>query len=673
MQRDLKPSSRQLPVTEGDVLTVRSLTAATLLSLAAAGAAPATSQSTQPVLSQRSVPLLHKDGLTFKDMNRNGRLDLYEDWRLPSRERAADLLKRMSLVQKAGLLVHAMAPNGENFDGPIELPAVQADIIGKHIRYFLNNSTGLPSDMAGRMNSAQEVAEREPLAIPVTFSSDPRNHINSAIGQSVDAGQFSQFPETLGLAATGDVDLVRNFGRIAGAELHAVGIRMTLSPMADLASEPRWGRLNGTFGSDPDAVGRFTAAYIEGFQAGRDGLHPGSVATVVKHWVGYGAEPDGYDAHNYYGRTLALTNESLPVHIRPFEQAFAVHAAGVMPTYGQPAPGLIIGGEPAEQVGAGFSRQMLQGLLRGTYGFDGIIVTDFLVAADCLKECREGTLDLNNTGMPWGVEDLTPQQRIAKAFHAGVDQIGGSSDSDLVLALARKGEISGTRIDQSVTRLLLQKFDLGEFENPYADAAASDKLVGTPASRAAALAAQQQSQVVLENRGNSIPLIAGTKVWAWNVASDALAAHGLVPESDPSAADAMLLRIAAPYQVRPNSFFGPYLKEGPLSFPPDNKDYQAFLRAAGTGKPLIVVAYLDRPAILSEIAAKAKTLVVEFGASDSAVLDILAGSACAKGKLPYELPSSNAAVAGQQPDVPDDSLSPLYARGAGMTISGCGG
>ncbi|HET6522877.1 glycoside hydrolase family 3 protein [Sphingopyxis sp.] len=641
------------------------------LLLAAHAASPAAkAPEAQPVLGSRSVPLLKLGGLTFKDMNRNGKIDPFEDWRRPPVERAHDLVKRMTAAQKAGLVVHPMAP------GEGEFPAFHGfkrkemrQLVAKdNIRFFLNTISAAPSQMAEIANDVQAIAEAQPLAIPVTFSSDPRNQLSDAVGQSVNAGQFSQWPFPTGLAATGDVGLVQQAARIASAEYRAVGIRMTMSPQADVASEPRWGRANGTFGSSPDANGKFAAAYIEGFQGGPDGVTPDGVASVVKHWVGYGAVPNGEDALNYYGRQLAFPGGRFDDHVRPFLEAFESKPAAVMLTYGVAPPSITINGRPAEQVGAGFSRQMVTELLRERYRYPGIAMTDFGIFDDCGEACRKGMTDFSAFGMPWGVEDLTPKQRIAKAFDAGVDQLGGYGNSAAVLELVRSGRVAIARLDRSVERLLTVKFQMGEFENPYVDPAAADRIVGSTEFREAAAEAQRRSLVLLKDDGKALSAARRARhVWLVNASADVARQYGFDVAKDPAGADFAFVRIASPAHNRSGDLMADVMKQGALSFDRDNTDLQAVERASASGLPLIVVAHLDRPAILTPIVARSGAVIGEFGASDAVLFDMLKKGSEFQGKLPFELPSTDVAVEAQLPDVPDDSHDPLFPRGFGLT------
>ncbi|MGP7795567.1 glycoside hydrolase family 3 N-terminal domain-containing protein [Sphingomonas sp. CLY1604] len=287
--------------------------------------------------------------------------------------------------------------------------------------------------------------------MPLTISTDPRNHFQAVLGASTRGSGFTLWPEPLGFAALGNPGVVRRIGDVARREYRAVGIHMALSPQADLASEPRWPRGTATFGSDPAKVSALVVAYVQGFQHGTAGVSKDRVATVVKHWVGYGAEPRGFDAHNHYGRTVRLDNASFAQHVAAFDGAFAAGVAGVagvsgvMPTYPIIA-GVTLGGRPLEQVGAGFNRQLLTGLLRGRKKFAGLIMSNWGTTNDCPIACSTPTRERPQTpaaiAMSWGVEAMDRVDRFVKAVDAGMDQFGGVDDPAPLIAAAEAGKVS---------------------------------------------------------------------------------------------------------------------------------------------------------------------------------------------------------------------------------------
>lgn len=626
----------------------------------------------QPILGYRSAPLLSVDGLRFKDLNRNGKLDGYEDWRLPPEIRAADLVRRMSMEDMAGVMVHGTLPAVGSANASIgrgsgyDFDQSKALIVGKRINTFITRLGGDPAHMAESSNRLQELAEATRFGIPLTISTDPRNNFLYVPGASVEAGSFSQWPETTGLAAINDPALTRRYADIVRQEYRAVGIREALSPQADLATEPRWPRLNGTFGEDADVAQAQVKAYVEGMQDGNTGLQPSSVVTVVKHWVGYGAQKEGLDSHNYYGRYSAITDAQLPYHIQPFLGAFAAHVAAVMPTYSILA-NVHLDGQPLEPVGAGFSKQLLTDLLRGRYGFQGVIVSDWGITSDCGEYCQNGMPagqkpSPAQIAMSWGVLDLPRADRFAKAINAGIDQVGGTEDVAALLEAAKGGKLSQARMKEATTRILQQKFAIGLFENPYVEIEAARKVVGNPASVKAGEAAQQRAMVSLENKLGGAPVKAGARVWLFNINPTIAKAHGFIVLDSPEQADVALIRAAAPFEIQhPGYFFGSRQHEGRLNFQPGDAAYDALLKCGKT--PVVMTVYLDRPAILTAVKDKVAALYADFGINDDALLDVFSGKTKAGGHLPFELPSSMKAVAVQKSDVPHDSARPLYPCG----------
>ena len=633
----------------------------------------------QPALGTRSATIIERDGLRFRDLNRNGTLDAYEDWRLTPEARAQDLVARMTLEEKAGTMMHGTARTG----GPMATAGVgaaydsaanRALIDGAKVNSLITRLGGDPASLAAQDNALQEIAERTRLGIPLTISTDPRHHFQYVLGASAAPGGFSQWPEALGFAAIGDAGLMRRFGDIARQEYRAVGIEMALSPQADVVTEPRWSRINGTFGEDADLAGRMVRAYVEGFQHGSNGADTGGVLTVVKHWVGYGAAANGFDSHNYYGRKASYSGNNLPYHVKPFLGAFAAHVAGVMPTYSI-LEGATWNGKPIEQVGAGFNRQLLTDMLRGQFGYKGVILTDWAVTNDCNERCRNGAAagerpSFADVGMPWGVEDIPKRDRFVKAVQAGVDQFGGTEDAAVLVDAVRSGALTEARLNESAQRILTEKFALGLFENPYVDPAATSRKVGTAAFRAAGVDAQKRSVVLLENDSRILPLRRKGKsgplrVYVAGVDSAAVRRAGYVVATDPAQADVAVVRLVAPFETLHRGYvFGAMQHEGSLEFRDSNPAYAEFLRVSAI-VPTIVTVYLDRPAVLTPLKGRARAVLANFGITDDALMDVLAGRAKPEGKLPFDLPASSAEVEAQHSDVGHDIAHPLYLFGFG--------
>ncbi|MGA4543985.1 glycoside hydrolase family 3 protein [Uniformispora flossi] len=582
--------------------------------------------------------LRHHDGTLFRDLNHNGTMEPYEDPRLPVEDRVADLLARMTLAEKAAQMCH-----GRIFTlNPGVFPEESAELSNLGITNFLLMTMPGPGVMARWNNHLQDLAAARRLGIPVTLASDPRHGFAANPLVAHLTGGFSRGPEPIGLAATADDALVEEFAAAAARELRAVGIRVAVHPMADLATEPRWARIHGTFGEDADLASRMLVAYIRGFQGGAE-LGPDSVACMVKHFPGGGATADGEDPHFSYGRFGAYPGGNLDYHLRPFRAALEAGCAQVMPGYGIPA------GTGMAEVGACFNRDVLVGLLRERFGFDGVICTDFNLLAGMTIPGR-GTLPARN----WGVEHLPLAEQVRMLLDADVDQFGGETRPELIVDAVRSGAVTEARIDASVRRILRDKFRLGLFDDPYVDADAAEELVGAAETRTLGRTVQQRALVRLAGD----PLPAGSRIYVENVDPEAAAAYGTVV-ARPEDADAAVVRLAAPYEERDGFLEGGF-HAGSLAFRAEELDR---LRKLGAAVPLAVSICLDRPAVLTGLADGTALLLGDFGAADDLVLDVVFGRAQAVGRLPFDLPSSMRAVEESREDVPFDTADPLFRFG----------
>ncbi|WP_284292172.1 glycoside hydrolase family 3 protein [Luteimicrobium album] len=574
---------------------------------------------------------------------------------LPVAERVELLLDAMTVEEKAGLFFHTMitmSPDGELAEANPQfgLPSNREYVVDKQMTHF--NLLSVAPDgrtMATWHNRLQELAASTRLGIPVTISTDPRHSFTDNPGAALMAGPFSKWPEPLGLAATRDAELVRQHGDVARREYTAVGIRVALHPQVDLATEPRWSRALQTSGEDADLTGELGAAYVRGFQGETFG--PGSVATMVKHFPGGGPQKDGEDPHFAYGREQVYPGGKFDLHLEPFKAVFAAGARQVMPYYGMPV------GTEHEEVGFGFNRSVLTGILREQLGFDGIVCTDWGLVTDA---------EIFGTPFParaWGVEHLTPEERIVKILDAGADQLGGESCVELLVGLVRDGRVTEDRLDVSARRLLREKFELGLFENPYVDVEAAAAVVGAPELVAAGEAAQRASVTVLTNAGGVLPFAPTTRLYVEGVDPEVAGRYGTVVAT-PAEADLAILRVQAPYEDR-GSVFENFFHAGSLEFTGEVLDH---VREVAAAVPTVVDVFLDRPAILAPVVDAAASVVATWGVSGPALLDVLSGASPAGGRLPFDVPRSTAAVDASRPDVPFDTADPLFRFGHGLTL-----
>ena len=647
------------------------LSAALIASLALLTDCSPKGDFTQPELGSRSVKILTKGGYKFKDLNKNGKLDLYEDWRQASEERAADLLSQMTIEEKAGFMIISqinMVQEGNEFTSELneedvvarvnmftgnELSEPVVNVSGttrgikeRHLLHFILRANAPAKVIAEWSNNVQAVAEDARLGIPAIYASNPRNHIatDNSVGLNVGSSAFTQWPGTLGLAATNDLSLVREFAESAAMEWTAAGIRKGYMYQADLATEPRWNRIEGTFGEDADLVSGIMREIVLGFQGEKSGPH--SVVLTTKHFHGAGAEMDGQDAHYDYGKNQVYPGGMMDYHLKPFIAAIEAGTSAIMPYYALPHQ------TEYEEVGFAFNKGILTGLLREKLGFKGIINSD------------TGPID----NMPWGVENLSVTERYQKAIEAGVDIFSGSADPSRILETIRSGLVTEARIDESVLRLLKEKFDIGLFENPYVDPVVADSIANNAGFREKADLAFRKSIVLLRNDKSLLPVKPGTKIYfeAFLNSRQSDNPHNvIIPENNewgvefvksPSEADFVIL-----WLTPSSSLFGGRRggREGssPGAVPIDlllskNMIDVAYVNRIASTKPTAIVVNFSKPFVISEIDRNASTLLATFGTTYSALIDVITGKFNPAGKMPFTIPVSQQAAVDNLEDVP---------------------
>jgi len=682
---------------------------------------------------QSGVQLLTIDGLAFKDLNKNGALDPYEDWRLPVNERAKDLAKQMSLEDIGGLMLyssHQSLPgrsrgfgsstyNGKAFAESGALASDLSDeqkkfLTDDHLRHVLITSVESPAVAAQWNNNAQAFAEGLYLGIPVNTSSDPRHGSDSYAEYNAGAGgAISMWPGTLGIAATFDPTLMKQFGEIASKEYRALGITTALSPQIDLATEPRWSRFDGTMGEDPDLATDLARAYVDGFQSTNGGdWGMESVNAMVKHWPGGGPEEGGRDGHFGYGAYAVYPGQNIKDHMKPFvEGAFKLEgptkmAAAVMPYY------TISSGE-GENVANGYNKYLITDVLRGKYGYDGVLCTDWGITRDISSVYKF-------EGKPFGVEGLSVAERHYKAIQAGMDQFGGNNDMGPVLEAYELGvnemgeEAMRARFEESAVRLLTNIFRTGLFENPYLDVQETSDIVGNSEFMKAGFEAQLRSIVMLKNSNKSLPMktkqkvyvpqryIAPTTNW-WGVTTEpktvdafnieVVAKYFDVVET-PEEANFALVGIQSPDGGV--GYDAADLEKGGNGYVPINLQYEPYtaetarevslaggspledftnrsykgksVRTINTtdmqlvndtkskmgDKPVIVSVKVAKPMVFSEIEPSAAAILVHMGVQDQALMEIITGATEPSGLLPFQMPADMLTVEAQFEDVPRD-------------------
>lgn len=691
---------------------------------------------------ESSISILTIDRYAFKDLNKNRQLDPYEDWRLSAEERATDLASQMSVEQIAGLMLysgHQRIPGGGfgrggTYDGKSfdESGAAASDLSDQQIefltddnlRHVLFTSVESPEVAARWNNNAQALVEGLGLGIPANNSSDPRHQADNDEEYTLGAGgEISNWPNAIGLAASFDPALVKQFGEIASREYRALGIATALSPQVDLATDPRWYRFSGTFGPSPELSTAMARAYVDGFQTSSSekeisgGWGYESVNAMVKHWPGGGTGEGGRDAHYGFGKFAVFPGNNLQTHIKPFvEGAFNLEGGTKMASAVMPYYTISTGLDPTgENVGNAFSKYFITDQLRGEYGYDGVICTDWGVTRP-----DEGMAVFGRT--PWGVEHLSVAERHYKILMAGCDQFGGNNDAEPVIEAYNMGveefgeEFMRKRFEKSAVRLLKNIFRVGLFENPYLDVEQTKSIVGNPEYMKAGYEAQLKSIVLLKNKNNTLPIAKEKTVyipkryvpasqnffgapipasWEDPIKAEQAAKYFNVTE-DPSQADLAIVVINDPENGRTAGYSEELAKTGDNGFLPISLQYGTYTATeardpslAGdaregdvlnrtyknktvtannssdldlvkktvqemNGKPVIVILRMSNPTVVAEFEQEVDALIINFGVQNQAILEVVSGAVEPSGLLPLQMPANMNTVETQMEDVPFD-------------------
>jgi beta-glucosidase len=595
-------------------------------------------------------------------------------------------------------------------------------MIASHIRFGRISYNGGPAiQRATWANNVQELCEATALGIPFVISQAPSHTIDNG---RTKAAAYSLWPYELGFGADGSLARAETFGQVVSRDFRAVGARMALGIPADLATDPRWYGTQFTFGEDSASVSALAGAYVAGLQGASLGAQ--SVAAVVGHFPGAGARQDGWDGRLAKGKYLTYPGDNIDAHLAAFSGAFAAGVAAVMPAYGIPETGSwsgldgLLDGTTIEQVAASFNDTLINGALRGHYLFGGLVLAPW------------GVLEASGVdplGAPWGVETLSQAERVAAAVNAGVDQFGGLADTTPIATALGNSDIDTADVDAAAGHALVLMFDLGLFEDPYVDPSAAPGILIDSASTAAALASMNRSTVLLLNEdkpagflngngdgtqtgdpgnagngsGKVLPAPPG-QVYVtpgcsfymmgnvdWDFVLENSAGYGELtnyatsiagcgdvstPEEKIGCSNYVFVIVAAPYTADPDS--------GPLLLAEQSLEYasnanaavlddvalaRSAIDAAGSDTQLIVAVDAGRPAVISEIMTYAPAaLLISWGASTKAFLDVVFGISSGLGTLPVGLPLSDAAAATQLEDVAGDGQHATFVRGFGLEL-----
>ncbi len=480
----------------------------------------------QPELESRVKPIIKRGKFEFRDLNANGKVDNYENWRLPTHVRVKDLIKRMTLEEQAGLMLIDTL-NAECTDGvrgtlganaaPYILDEQMHRLIFRNVVTsedqavcgqpgggFQASTSLTPDEAATYMNSVQELSESSRLGLPVLYKSNARNHIDpqARAGINEAAGAFTAFPKEAGIAAAalgeealrtgetptdGDMGVVEEFAEVMGAEWESIGLRGMYGYMADLSTEPRWYRTHETFTEDADLAANIMTTLVETLQGKADrkgnSLSPDtSVALTMKHFPGGGPQELGLDPHYAFGKAQVYPGGAFGEHLKPFVAAIEAGVSSIMPYYGVPVD-VTYNGTEYDEVGMAFSDQIVNELLRDELGFAGYVNSDTGIIND----------------RAWGLETSTVPERVAAAINGGTDTLSGFHDVSTITDLVDDGLVSEKRVKLAATRLLTPMFEMGLFENPYVDPAHATDTVGSDEHREVGLELQRKSTVLLQN------------------------------------------------------------------------------------------------------------------------------------------------------------------------------
>ena len=646
----------------------------------------------QPLIEHRAVDLIHEKQFLFKDLNKNQKLDVYEDWRQPLDKRVANLVSQMTLQEKVGMLLINTLNAGEK--GTLTEGAVDYIENQKMTRFIFRNTiknnpvnTGAGNGFAGVqispyeaaqfMNAVQELSERTRLGIPSLFKSNSRNHmeIDARAGINVESGSFSSWPKESGLAATRDMDLIADFAKIMAEEWRAIGLRGMYGYMADLSTEPRWYRVHETFTEDRKLATDIIKVLIKNLQGEK--LHSKSIALTIKHFPGGGPQEGGGDPHYTFGKNQIYPAGKFDDHLAPFKAAIDAGASSIMAYYGIPV------GQPymPNNVGMAFSKGILTDLLRTLLKFRGYVNSDTGIIGE----------------RAWGLEDKSLDEQILIAIEAGTDILSGFSNNKQILNLVEAGKLPESRVNLSVTRLLKEQFELGLFENPYVDPNRAAYLVGNPSFQKKADLAQRKSIVLLQNK-TKLPLAQPKgqdtlKIFTMGMNTDLFKerewSNYKVTSGDYNKAkkealpaisketDIAIIRVQVTNNAGSDRRFGgadstelnflsfsEMAKAKSWKISPSLEDIKTVMETVGAEKTILSIDF-RQPYVLDEASGilNAAGILATFGVSDAAVMDIIMGKFNPTGKLPYALAKTSAAVVKQAPDAPgypeEDTLFPF--------------
>ncbi len=572
-------------------------------------------------------------------------------------QKAEALVRKMTLEEKVGQMTQVtfavIAKGGwGDTEGNIDPAALKTAVVGHHVGSILNvNAHAFTVEKwHSIITQIQDEAKNTRLKIPVVYGLDGMHGQTYTLNSTL-------FPHNLALAATRNIAFATMAAKVTAKELRASGVRWNFAPVLDIGRQPLWSRFPETYGEDVYIAKTMGAAAVKAYE--EDGLkNPTAVASCLKHYIGYSGSRTGKDRTPAYIPEIELREYYLPA----FREAVRSGAATVMINSGE------INGEPVHA-----SKYLLTDLLRKELGFKGMIVTDW--------EDIKRLYDRHNVAS-------SPRQAVAMAINAGIDMSMVPTDFsfyDLLLEAVKKGEVPISRIDDAVKRILVLKYRLGLFDDPYPEAAAKNNF-GKPEYQTLALDAAHEAMTLLKNENNVLPLAKSTKVLVAGPAAQSLSAlngcwsytwQGNNDQWYPSDSKTLYQAIAdklgaanvtttsgkgfdnkSNYDVAALTAAATNadaiilcLGENAYAESPGNTrelqlpDDQIALAkaAAATGKPVILVLTEGRPRFITNIEPSMRGILMAYWSGKKtaeAVADVLFGDYNPDGRLPFSYPKS---------------------------------
>ncbi|RDW18361.1 hypothetical protein CWR48_12340 [Oceanobacillus arenosus] len=608
-----------------------------------------------PEVETRNKAILTIGEKRYRDLNDNGKLDPYENWELSIEERIENLLSQMTLEEKVGLMTINEYP--EIKDNKLVLPN---KFLNQHTRYFIFRGTQGADVITNYNNELQAAAESSRLGIPVVVISNPRNHI-SGMPNIEESGQFSYWPDTLGFAATRESNLAKEFGQIAAKEWTSTGIRKMYGYSADVATDPLWARVEETFGEHPELVSGMISNIIKGFQG--DVLNENSVSLTTRHYPGGGVRTDGKDPHFKEGQSniYPTPGSLLKYHMPPFQAAIEAETTAMMPYYAFPSNDSAAQNLPPfsaeqqfEEVAFALNENFINGYLRDKLHFLGYVNSDTSAIID----------------RAWGAQNLSLEERFAKAINAGTNIFSGVPNPDPIISAVNQGLVKEESINRSVKYLLTEMMKLGQFENPYKDPAEALAIANDPVSQEIADEAHRKSVVLLRNDNNLLPLndekVKNVKLYVEKFPSgengeETKKLKARIRNYDKSITIVDSLENATHAFIWVLPWQNLFKNNPTLVIGPDTGiDQVERIMEIQKKIPTITAINMSNPWLIDKIEPNAAAVISTFGVKPEALVDVIRGKFNPTGRLPFTIPATQEAVNNEVGDIPGYDEVPAY-------------